>query len=128
MEHDVETGLVVGAHELYGDLHGELVGGELKLTSDGSVPEPELDGSDGEDEFDTGSLRCEARVLPSADQTRFILMGNFVNVPRPVGATVGEAPSTVGFIAHIIAEATPGEVSSPAVRELESSSESESDE
>ncbi len=124
--------MVVGAHELYGDLHGKLVGGDLKLNTDGTgtEPEPEPEDSDDEDEFDTGSLRCEARVLPSADQTRYILVGNFVNVPRPVGAAAGEAPSTVAFIAQI-AEATPGAVSSPAVRlasESSESSDSESDE
>ncbi len=93
----------MGAHELYGNLHGELVDRELRLISDGiepkPEPEPELDG-EGEDEFDTGSLRCDARVLPSADQTRYILVGNFTDVPRPEGATAGEAPSTVAFIAH----------------------------
>ena len=129
MEHDGETGVIVGAHELYGNLHGELVDRELRLISDGiepkTEPEPELDGED-EDEFDTGSLRCDARVLPSADQTRYILVGKFTDVPRPEGATAGKAPSSVAFIAHI-AEAPPDAVCPPAVQFAESASESSSE-
>eukprot|EP01043_Picozoa_sp_COSAG02_P039083 COSAG02_NODE_3060_length_7449_cov_6.145578_2_plen_516_part_00 len=131
LEHDAETGMVVGLHELYGEFHGKLQNGELKLILDGTEPEPEpeLDGEDeDQDEFDTGSLRCEAQALPSADQTRYILVGNFTNVPRPEGATAREAPSTVAFIAHR-AEAPPDAVCPPAVELAESSSESsESDE
>ena len=133
LEHDSETGMVEGAHELFGDMHGEVLAGVLTLTmdaQDGQAPEPEPeqldgDGSDeAEDTFDAPTLRCISRVLPSADKTRYLLVGEFRNIPRPVGATAAEAPSTVGFIAHqILSE------KAPAVQfESESAGESSDDE
>lgn len=125
--------MVEGAHEQYGDMHGEVVAGVLSLTMDAGdgkarEPEPEQlgdDGSDAEGEFDAPTLRCVSRVLPSADKTRYILVGEFRNIPRPVGATAAEAPSTVGFIAHQIISDVASEVTAPAVQfESESASES----
>lgn len=116
LEHDAETGEVGGKHELYGHLDGDLRAGVLSLTSIGRTaevtepaiePEPEALGSAGEDGPGATHLRCKARVLLSADKTRWVIVGEWLNVPRPMGATASEGPSAVDFIGHMTGTTVP---------------------
>ena len=128
LKHDRGTGQVLGVHEVFGDVRGKLQEGVLRLTTDGRAhelepaPEPEQlsDESTSEDDLDEKLLHCQARVLPSADKTKWIIVGEWFNLPRPVGTTAQEAPSATGFIAHI------SETQAPAVQFVCDSSSSES--
>lgn len=135
MEHDQETGMVVGAHELYGDMHGELQGNTLKLTVGsaelvGAEPEPEPD-SDDEDER-AAAIQCHAQLLPTADTSGWVIAGTWLNLPRPRGATAAEASSKAAFIGHMteakVPELSPRQFASESSESSESSEEESSDE
>ena len=62
VEHDTESGLVLGTHDLYGELNGELDGTTLVLSAGsaalagGAEPEPQADDDDDEED----KVRCIA--------------------------------------------------------------------
>jgi len=102
MEHNQETGMVLGAHELYGEMHGELQGNTLKLTVGsaelaGAEPEP---GPDDEDEL-AAAIQCHAQLLPTADTSGWVIAGTWLNLPRPCVATAAKASSKTAFIGHM---------------------------
>ena len=100
VEHDTSSGEIAGAHEVYGNMDGQIQEGVLTLTPEGCL----LAGSEPEPERDNGTdahLRCEAQVFPSADNTRWIIVGEWHNIPQPVGATEAKAPIKAAFLGHM---------------------------